>query len=98
MLAGPGGQDANRHVPMIGRGDHDRINVLARQQLAKISIGLTLAGRGHTIAIRFVAIRRRHTLELRQTLGVSKDIPSAATYPNVPDRDPFTGCRLVLQT
>jgi hypothetical protein len=29
-------QDANQRVPMIGRGNHHRINVLAREDFAKI--------------------------------------------------------------
>ena len=40
VLAGLAGQDGGDPVPVVGRGDHDRVDVFAVEHAAKIAVGL----------------------------------------------------------
>ena len=39
VLFGPGRGDGDRHVPVVGRGDHHGVDVVAGQQFAEIGVG-----------------------------------------------------------
>ncbi len=43
VLAGLAGQDGRDRVPVVGRGDHDGVDILAVEHLAEIVVGLRLA-------------------------------------------------------
>ena len=40
VLAGLAGQDGDDRVPVVGRGDDDRVDVLAIEDLAEVAVGL----------------------------------------------------------
>src|SRR5262245_16460260 len=52
VLAGVEGRERHRHVPMVGRRDHHRVDVASRQELAEVAIGLTAARAAHPALLR----------------------------------------------
>ena len=63
VLLRPGGGDGHRHVPMVGRGDHHGVDVLAGQQLAEIAVGLALDHPRVGFAAVLVGVGHRHALQ-----------------------------------
>ena len=59
VLAGVQGRERHRHVPMVGRRDHHRVDVAPRQQLAEVAVGLTAAVAAHTALLRVGAFDQR---------------------------------------
>ena len=58
VLAGLAGPDRHQRVPVIGRGDHDGVDVLALQELAHVGVG------------RDLLVALLETLHLRSEIGV----------------------------
>ena len=97
VLAGSRRQNPDGNVPMIGRGNHNGVDIVAGQQFAKVAIGFPFADGSDGISLVLVAVRGRHALKVRHRLGVVENILPATAHANVPDRDPLVGRGFVFQ-
>ena len=97
-LARPGGEDRNRHVPMVGRGHDDGVDIVAGQQFSEVLVGRPLADRRQGFASIPVAVGDGHTLGVAQCLEPAKQIAAASPDANVSHGDAVAGRCLVLAT
>ena len=70
VLAGLAGQDGRNPVPVVGRGDHDRVDVFAVEHPAKIAVGLRRSARRRLgpVEVGLVDVADRRDLDLRKLL------------------------------
>ena len=92
ILARPNGQQRDRHVPVLGNGHHDGVDVLAGQQVAEIAIAVALVSKG--LAGLFAAIGPG--IGNGQGHGVlaeerPADVPAAAPQADEAQTDPRVG-------
>ena len=91
VFAGLGRHDCDGHVPVIRSGNDHRIDILAGQQFAKVSVGLSFNHFRHRLATVAIGVGNRYGLRARTGHETSKQIPSTSSHSDVSDRHPFTG-------
>jgi hypothetical protein len=97
VLAGSGGHDRDRYVPVVRRGNNHRIDVVAGEELTKIAIGLAADLPSDPLAAILVRIGNGHRLGIAAPSDVAQHGATSISHANVPHRDPVTGRRLVAR-
>ena len=93
VLLRPGRKDGDRHVPVVGRGDGHGVDVLPRQNVAEVGVGLALDQPGARLATIAVGVGHGDGLHPFALQKIVRQPPRAEA--DVPDRHPLAGGRRV---
>lgn len=96
ILAGTGGEDTDRNVPVIRGGDVDGIDIILGKEFAEVGVGLSLAHFGHGLAPVLVAVGGGNALEVGDALDLAEERATTISDADMADSDAFAGGGLVF--
>jgi hypothetical protein len=93
VLARPARVDGLEGVPVVRRGDEDRVDVLVVEKLAVVARGDGLARqfRGPLRPMRLVDVADRHNIDVRVRQRGLDQLPAAVAHADETDPDAFVG-------